>query len=57
MVPVYLWANAAIYALLGAACALNPDRLARAVGYFTLDNTGRSEFLAIYAGLDFGLAA
>lgn len=57
MIRIYLWANAAIYLILGAAGALNPNRLARAVGYFTLDNSGSSEFLVIYAGLELGLAA
>jgi hypothetical protein len=54
---VYCWVNAAMYGLLGAATMLNPDRLARAVGFYTLDNSGSSEFLTIYAGLELGLAA
>jgi hypothetical protein len=57
MTAAYLWLNAAIYLVLGLACTLNPDRLQRAVGYFTVDNSGSSEFLAIYAGLELGLAA
>src|SRR6187399_253259 len=56
MVRVYLWFNAAMYAIFATACVLNPERLARAVGYFTLDNSGSSEFLAIYAGLEAGCA-
>ena len=57
MVRIYFWLNAAIYALVGLACMLNPDRLARAIGYYTLDNSGSSDFLAVYAGLELGLAA
>ena len=57
MTRIYFGANALIYALFGAACILNPERLARAVGYFTLDNSGSSELLVVYAGLELGLAA
>ena len=57
MIRVYFWANALAYALLGLACILNPERLARAVGYYTLDNSGSSDFLAVYGGLQLGLAA
>lgn len=57
MIRIYLSANALLYALFAAACMLNPERLARAVGYYTLDNSGSSEFLVIYAGLELGFAA
>lgn len=57
MIRIYFWANAAIYALFGLASMVNPDRMQRAVGYFTVDNSGSSEFLVIYAGLELGLAA
>jgi hypothetical protein len=56
MTKVYLWFNAAMYLFFAVACALNPDRLQRALGFFTLDNSGSSEFLAIYAGLEAGFA-
>jgi hypothetical protein len=56
MTKAYLWINAAMYAVFAAACALNPDRLQRALGFFTLDNSGSSEFLAIYSGLEDGFA-
>jgi len=35
---------------------LNPERLARVVGYYTMDNSGSSDFLVVYAGLELGLA-
>ena len=57
MIRVYFWVNAAIYALVGIACMLNPERLARLIGYYTLDNSGSSDFLVVYAGLELGLAA
>lgn len=57
MIRVYLFLNAAIYVLFGIASMINPDRMQRAVGYFTVDNSGSSEFLVIYAGLELGLAA
>ena len=56
MIRVYFWANAAIYALVGLACMLNPERLARTIGYYTLDNSGSSDFLVVYAGLELALA-
>jgi hypothetical protein len=56
MVRIYFWANAAVYLLIGLACMLNPERLARAVGYYTMDNSGSSDFLVVYAGLELGLA-
>lgn len=56
MIRLYFGLNAALYFIVAAACMLNPVRLQRAVGYFTVDNTGSSEFLAIYAGLEAGLA-
>jgi hypothetical protein len=57
MIRLYLFLNAAIYVLFGIASMINPDRMQRAVGYFTVDNSGSSEFLVIYAGLELGLAA
>jgi hypothetical protein len=57
MIRLYCWLNAVIYALFGVATMLNPDRMARAAGFYTLDNSGSSEFLTIYAGLELGLAA
>src|SRR5262245_43481879 len=57
MIRIYFLANAAINGLIGVACMLNPERLARAVGYYTMDNSGSSDFLVVYAGLELGLAA
>jgi len=56
MIRIYFWVNAAIYALIGLACMLNPERLARVVGYYTMDNSGSSDFLVVYGGLELGLA-
>ena len=57
MTRFYLWWNAALYLIFAAATMLNPERLQRSVGYFTVDNSGSSEFLAIYGGLEAGFAA
>ena len=57
MIRFYLWLNAALYVLFAAATVLNPERLQRSIGYFTVDNSGSSEFLVIYAGLELGFAA
>ncbi|HSX62180.1 MAG TPA: DUF4345 domain-containing protein [Tahibacter sp.] len=56
MITAYLVVNAVVYALLGAASAIVPERIATAVG-LTLDAQGRVEFLTVYAGLELGLAA
>ncbi len=56
MTKAYLWFNAAMYFVFAAACALNPDRLQRVLGFYTLDNSGSAEFLAIYSGMEAGFA-
>jgi hypothetical protein len=57
MAAAYLWINAAFYVMFAIWQTLSPSRTAAAVGYATLDNSGRSEYLVIYGGLQFGLAA
>jgi hypothetical protein len=56
MVGLYLWASAILYAGFGAWCTLAPERTARAAGYEVLSAGGRSEYLVVYGGLQFGLA-
>lgn len=54
---IYLYVNAALYLVFAAWCTLNPWRTATNIGYEALSSGGRSEYLVIYGGLQFGLAA
>ena len=56
MEQAYLYLNAVLYAALAAWCTLAPRRTAAAQGFHQLANGGRSEYLVIYGGLQFGLA-
>lgn len=56
MTSAYLYLNAAIYLLLAVWCTLAPARTAAAVGYASLTRSGQTEYLAIYGGLQLGLA-
>lgn len=47
----------AIYLFLGIWCLARPDRLASSIGLSFANGSGRSEFLAVYGGLEIGLGA
>jgi hypothetical protein len=53
---VYLLANAALYALFALWCTLRATNTATNLGYVGLNNSGHSEYLVIYGGLQAGLA-
>lgn len=53
----YLWFNAVLYAVFAAWCTLSPWRTATNIGYLSLSQGGRSEYLVVYGGLQLGLAA
>ena len=53
---LYLWLNAALYAVFSAWCALRWSSTSAALGYVQLNGSGRSEYLAVYGGLQLGLA-
>ncbi len=53
---VYLYFNAAMYAVLAAWCTLLPAQTSAAVGFQVLDKSGQSEYLVIYGGLQLGMA-
>jgi len=57
MTAAYLWLNAALYALFGVLCAVNPRGTAKSLGYTLPTSSGLSEYLTVYGGLQFGLAA
>jgi hypothetical protein len=53
---VYLLANAALYALFALWCTFKATNTATNLGYVGLNNSGHSEYLVIYGGLQAGLA-
>lgn len=56
MAALYLWINAAMYAVFALWCAIALDSTARNLGYTALSNSGRSEYFTVYGGLQWGLA-
>lgn len=56
MAAVYLWFNAALYLGLALWCTARPEAAAKSLGYESLSPAGRTEFLTIYGGMEFGLA-
>jgi hypothetical protein len=57
MVVAYLAFNAVLYAALGAWCALAPESTSAFLGLTLVGPAGRSEYLAVYGGLQLGFAA
>jgi hypothetical protein len=53
---IYLWINAFLYLIFALWMTVLPQTTSRAVGYLSLSNSGRSEFLVVYGGLQLGLA-
>jgi len=56
MTKAYLFLNAALYLLLAIWCTVKHAQTSRASGFVALDNSGHSEYLVIYGGLQLGLA-
>ncbi len=57
MIAAYLYGNAALYAVFGAWCTLARRSTSQNLGYEQLSNSGHSEYLVVYGGLQIGLAA
>jgi len=57
MTAAYLYLNSALYGLFAAWCTLRWRQTAASLGYGTLNGSGSSEYLVIYGGLQWGLAA
>ncbi len=55
-ITVYLWINAALYAVFALWCTFARERTAQSVGYLTRSNAGNSEYLTVYGGLQWGMA-
>lgn len=54
---IYLYVNAALYAIFAIWITLQHATTSSNLGYETLSNSGRSEYLTVYGGLELGLAA
>lgn len=52
----YLFLNAALYVLFALWCAVSPDKTASAVGFTFRSGSGKSEFIAVYGGMELGFA-
>ncbi len=57
MIKLYLWANAIIYLLFALWCSVRKEQTSMASGFTGINNSGWSEYLVIYGGLQLGLAA
>ncbi len=56
MISIYLGFNALMYAVFAIWCAVKPTTTAAYLGLSAVSAGGRSEYLAIYGGLQAGLA-
>lgn len=52
----FLTATAVLYIYLALWCSFSPEETSAKVGFQRLGDTGGSEFLTVYGGLEFGLA-
>ena len=53
---LYLTVIAILYAYLAIWCSVSPQITSEKVGFERIGDTGRSEFLTVYGGLEMGLA-
>ena len=53
---IYLYANALLYGIFAIWCTVAFRSTSSALGYSVLNNSGSSEYLVIYGGLQAGLA-
>jgi hypothetical protein len=56
MAPGYLYLNSVLYLAFAVWCTVASQSTSTNLGYLTLSNGGRSEYLVIYGGLQLGLA-
>ena len=56
LAKTYLAVVALMYLGLALWCSFQPNTTSEKVGFELIGGTGRSEFLTIYGGLEFGLA-
>ena len=56
MTQAYLYFNSLLYLLVAVRTTLAPQRTATRLGYLTLSDQGRAEYLVVYGGLQIALA-
>jgi hypothetical protein len=56
VVKLFLTLVGFLYLALSLWCSLSPEATSQKVGFERIGDTGRSEFLTVYGGLEFGLA-
>lgn len=57
LASIYLAFNAVLYLALSLVCSMRSRAVMQWLGYLTVNQAGRTEFFAIYGGLQLGLAA
>lgn len=56
MTQAYLYLNSLLYLYVAVRTTLAPQSTATRLGYLTLSNQGRAEYLVVYGGLQIALA-
>ena len=56
MLRTYLFVNAALYVLFALWCTLMPEKTASALGLMFRSGSGKSEYITVYGGMEFGIA-
>ncbi|MGZ3883906.1 MAG: hypothetical protein ACXVPD_06885, partial [Bacteroidia bacterium] len=56
MIRFYLYANSFFYLLFAVLCLFNPVGTAENLGLGFLNGSGKTEYLAVYTGLELGMA-
>ena len=56
MTQAYLYLNSLLYLLVALRTTLAPESTATRLGYLTLSDQGRAEYLVVYGGLQVALA-
>ena len=56
MTNIYFWINALLYFLFALWCTVRKEQTSMASGFKEINNSGWSEYLVIYGGLQLGLA-
>lgn len=56
MIRTYLFVNAALYILFALWCTIAPTKTSEVVGLAFRSGSGKSEYITVYGGLEFGVA-
>jgi hypothetical protein len=56
MLKAYLFINAVLYVAFALWCTVMPEKTAAALGLAFRSGSGKSEYITVYGGLEFGVA-